>query len=110
MNGSGTAPVPGLSASAYFETVRKARAAVKIPPAYGDLDKPIMVAPGDVAAAFLKANPGLSRAGLAVACDSKRLSEVRVCLTKDFSFRDCPEVTRGACRRDKVFMPAVRGG
>jgi ribonuclease T2 len=100
----------GLSASAYFETVRKAREAVKIPPAYDDLNKPIMVAPGDVAAAFLQANPGLSHAGLAVACDSKRLSEVRVCLTKDFSFRDCPEVTRRACRRDKVVMPAVRGG
>jgi ribonuclease T2 len=100
----------GLSASAYFQTVRKARAVVKIPPAYDDLDKPIMVAPGEVAAAFLEANPGLSHAALAVACDSKRLSEVRVCLTKDFSFRDCPEVARRACRRDKVVMPAVRGG
>lgn len=100
----------GLSAPAYFEAVRKARQQVKIPSAYSDLNKPIMVAPGDVAAAFLKANPALPRAALMVACDSKRLSEVRVCLTKDFSFRDCPEVTRGACRRDKVFMPAVRGG
>ncbi len=100
----------GLSPSAYFAIVRKAREAVKIPPAYNDLNKPTMVAPGDVAAAFLKANPGLPRAGLTITCDAKRLSEVRVCLTKDFSFRDCPEVTRGACRRDKVFMPAVRGG
>jgi ribonuclease T2 len=100
----------GLSAPAYFETVRKARAVVKIPPDYVDLDQPIMVAPGDVADAFIKANPGLSRAGLAVACDSKRLSEVRVCLNRDFSFRDCAEVARRACRRDKVAMPAVRGG
>ncbi|MCF8477286.1 MAG: ribonuclease T, partial [Pseudolabrys sp.] len=99
----------GLSAKAYFETVRKARAAVAIPPDYRDLAKPTMVAPGDVAAAFLKANPGLAQSGLAVACDSKRLSEVRICLSKDFSFRACPEVTRRACRRDKVLMPAVRG-
>jgi len=100
----------GLSAKTYFETVRKARAAVTIPSAYGDhLDKPIMVTPGDVAAAFLKANPGLSQDGLAVACDSKRLSEIRICLSKDFSFRDCPEVARRACRRDRVVMPAVRG-
>lgn len=100
----------GLSARAYFETVRKARAAVKIPQDYLDLDKPIVVSPDEIAEAFVKANSGLSRAGLAVACDSKRLSEVRVCLNKDFSFRDCAEVTRRACRRGKVAMPAVRGG
>lgn len=100
----------GLSAQAYFEHVRKARAAVRIPDDYLDLDKPIVVSPRDVAEAFLKANPGLPREGLAIACDSKRLSEVRVCFNKDFSFRDCAEVARRACRRDKVVMPAVRGG
>jgi ribonuclease T2 len=44
-----------------------------------------------------------------VTCDSKRLSEVRVCLNKDFSFRDCAEVARRACNRDAVAMPAMRG-
>jgi ribonuclease T2 len=34
---------------------------------------------------------------------------VRVCLAKDFSFYDCAEVTRRACKRDKIAMPAVRG-
>ncbi len=100
----------GLSARAYFETVRKARAVMKIPADFIEVDKPIGVSPDDIAEAFVKANPGLSRAGIAVACDSKRLSEVRVCLSKDFSFRDCPEVTRRACKRDKIAMPAVRGG
>ena len=100
MNGIATAPVPGFRSTRYFETVRKARAVVKIPPDFVELDKPIMVKPDDVVEAFVKANPGLSRADLAVACDSKRLSEVRVCLNKDFSFRDCAEVTRRACKRD----------
>jgi ribonuclease T2 len=100
----------GLSAHAYFEIVRKARALVKIPADYLEPDKPITVTPDDVAEAFVKANPGLSRTAMAVACDSKRLSEVRVCLNKDFSFRDCAEVARRACRRDKIAMPAVRGG
>jgi ribonuclease T2 len=99
----------GLPANAYFETVRKARAVIKIPADYFDLDKPIMVTPDEVATAFVKANPGLSRGAIAVACDSKRLSEVRVCLKKDFSFHDCAEVTRRVCRRDKIVMPAVRG-
>jgi ribonuclease T2 len=99
----------GLSQHAYFEAVRKARAVVKIPAEFIELDKPTAVKPDDVAEAFVKANAGLSRAGLAVACDSKRLSEVRVCLNKDFSFRDCTEVARRACKRDSIAMPAVRG-
>lgn len=100
----------GLSANDYFEAVRKARAAVKVPADYLALGTPIMVKPGDVAAAFLKSNPSLSSSAMAVACDGKRLTEVRICLTKDFAFRDCPEVARRACRLDKVAMPAVRGG
>jgi len=100
----------GLAPAAYFEAVRKARAVVKIPVDFLEIDKPITVTPDDVAEAFVKANPGLSRASLVVACDSKRLSEVRVCLAKDFSFRDCAEVTRRACRSDKIAMPATRGG
>jgi ribonuclease T2 len=100
----------GLSPHGYFETVRKARALVKIPSDYLDLDKPIIVTPGEVAEAFAKANPGLSRTAMAVSCDRKRLTEVRVCLGKDFSFRDCPEIAGRACRQDSIAMPAVRGG
>ena len=100
----------GLSAGAYFEAVRKARSVVKIPEQFLDHAKPVMVSPGEVASAFIKANPGLSHDELAVTCDSKRLSEVRICIGKDFAFRACPEMTRRACRRDRVVMPAIRGG
>src|ERR1700679_3389492 len=44
----------GLSAQAYFDTVRKARAVVKIPPDYVDLKAPLAVTPGAVADAFIK--------------------------------------------------------
>lgn len=100
----------GQSAAAYFDTVRKARMAVAIPPEYGDLDKPMLVSPADVGAAFIKANPGLSKTGMAVICNSQWLSEVRICLSKDLKFRDCPDVARRSCRRDGLRMPAVRGG
>lgn len=99
----------GLQAKDYFAAVRKARAAVKVPQDYLDLAAPAMVTPGEVAAAFLKANPGLKPAAMAVGCDKKRLTDVRICLTKDFKFRDCAEVARRSCRLDKVAMPAVRG-
>jgi ribonuclease T2 len=99
----------GLSQAAYFEAVRSARAVIKIPAEFIALDKPVTVKPDDLAAAFIKVNAGLPRGAIAVACDSKRLSEVRVCLNKDFSFHSCAEVTRRACKRDSIAMPAVRG-
>jgi ribonuclease T2 len=100
----------GLSPNAYFETIRKARAAVKIPGAYIDPGEPLMVSPDEVEEAFVKANPGLTRDGIAVTCDSRRLGEVRICMGKDFGFRPCPEIDKRVCRRDKVVMPPVRGG
>ncbi len=99
----------GLTPNAYFETVRKARAVVKIPPAYLDPLAPLTVSPGAVEDAFIKANPGLTRAAMSVACDKTRLTEVRLCLSKDLAFRDCAEIARRTCRRDKLLMPAVRG-
>src|ERR1700735_3505685 len=50
----------GLNARAYFETIRKARAAVKIPEEFLQLSEPKSIAPDDLEAAFIKANPGLS--------------------------------------------------
>jgi ribonuclease T2 len=100
----------GLSPDAYFDAVRKARAAVKIPPDYVDLQQPLSVAPGAVQDAFVKANSGLSPSGIAVECDNRRLTEIRICLSKELQFRDCPEVAKRACRRDQVIMPPVRGG
>ena len=47
------------------------------------------MAPADVEEAFIKANPGLKASGIAVTCNRKRLSEVRICMSKDLQFRDC---------------------
>src|SRR5882757_6010946 len=100
----------GLGGRGYFETIRKARAAVKIPEEFLQLSEPKAIAPDDLEAAFIKANPGLSSSAVSVTCDSKRLSEVRICLSKDLQFRSCEEIDRRACRRDQVLMPPVRGG
>jgi ribonuclease T2 len=68
----------GQSARNYFETVRKARAAVKIPMEFTGLKEPLSVTPHAVEEAFIKANPGLSANAMAVGCDAKRLTEVRL--------------------------------
>lgn len=100
----------GLGPRGYFEAIRKARAVVKIPAEYLELTQTRTVAPAAVEAAFIKANPGLSEAAIAVTCDRTRLSEVRICMTKDLQFRACDEIDRRACRRGTVTMPPVRGG
>jgi len=100
----------GLGERAYFETVRKARASIKIPPEFLELTEPKTIAPEAIEEAFIKVNPGLSNAAMAVTCDRSRLGEVRICLSKDLQFRACEEIDRRSCRRDSVVMPPVRGG
>ena len=100
----------GLPARAYFETIRKARSAVKIPPQYLELAETKTVAPAEIEDAFIKVNPGLSASAIAVTCSKTRLSEVRICMNKDLQFRSCEEIDRRACRRDQVAMPPMRGG
>jgi ribonuclease T2 len=97
----------GLSPHAFFETVRKARALVKIPDDYIEPSHEITVAPAEVGDAFVKANPGLTRASIAVSCDAKRLTEVRICIGKDLSFHDCAEVEQHSCRRASIVMPPL---
>src|SRR5438128_3636802 len=60
----------GLGARAYFETIRKARAQVKIPEVYLDPKQILTVTPDEVEEAFVAANPGLARDAIAVTCDS----------------------------------------
>ena len=100
----------GLGPRAYFETIRKARSAVKIPPEYLELSEPKTVAPAEIEDAFIKVNPGLRQLAIAVTCNRTRLSEVRICMSKDLQFRACEEIDRRACRRDQVLMPPMRGG
>src|SRR5581483_4536671 len=59
----------GLSARSYFETIRKARAVVKIPEQFIDLSVFKAIAPTEIEDAFVKANPGLNNDAIAVTCD-----------------------------------------
>lgn len=98
----------GLSPRAYFETVRKARAVIKIPAEYLELKSPLTVSPAEVEDAFLKANPGLSPDAITIGCRANRLHEVRICLNRDLGFQQCPEVDRRSCRREQIVMPPMR--
>lgn len=100
----------GLSGQEFFDTLRKARATVQIPAQYQNVASYLAVSPSEVEKAFIDSNPGLSSDAIAVTCDHRRLREVRICMSKDLQFRNCPEVDRRSCRNEKVMMPPVRGG
>ncbi|HVY01031.1 MAG TPA: ribonuclease T2 [Pseudorhodoplanes sp.] len=100
----------GLSERAYFEAVRKARAATKIPERFVDPESMQTVTPAEIAQEFVAANPGMTAGSVSITCDSRRLREVRICMTREFRFRDCEEMSRRSCSREKIAVPPVRGG
>ena len=83
---------------------------MRSPPEFSDAKESRIVTPDEVEEAFIKVNPGLSNAAIAVMCDRKRVSEVRICMSKDLQFRACQEIDRRACRRDRLEVPPLRGG
>ncbi len=98
----------GLTQGDYFSAMRRAVDRVSIPPSYRQPAPHPAVNPLVLEQAFMSANPGLPKDGIAVTCDREYLREVRVCLTKDLNFRSCPEVERSSCRQRSVEMPAAQ--
>lgn len=98
----------GLSAADYFKTLRKALSDIKIPEEYEALETTKIVSPNAIEAAFIVSNPGLDSAAITVTCDHNRLSEVRICLSKNLKFSSCKEVNRRSCRQQQLQMPPVR--
>lgn len=99
----------GLGQRDYFDLVRRARAAVKIPAQFQNPQQAVSVTPDEVIETFVKTNEGLSRAAMLIDCDRSRLREVRICMTKELKFRSCGGSRRHTCRADTVLMPPVRG-
>jgi ribonuclease T2 len=99
----------GLSPSAYFGAVARARAMVTIPDPLVDLGGPGQTTPQNLERAFTAVNPGLRADMMAVGCRSGALQEIRICLDRDLrGFRTCPEVDRNACRFGPIRIEAPR--
>lgn len=96
----------GLDQHDYFRLVRAARERVVIPGSFLAPSSAHRLAPDEVEARFIAANPGMKANSIAVACEGRQLSEVRICLTNDLQFRSCPEVDARACRLPQATMPA----
>jgi ribonuclease T2 len=98
----------GLSEGDYFGLLKQAADKIVIPPAFRQSGGRQMLAPAAIENAFVSANPGLARDGMAVACSGRQLTEVRICMTKDLEFTRCLEVDDGGCRSSSISVPPVR--
>lgn len=96
----------GLDQIDYFRLVRAARERVVIPDRFDVLADDLNISPDKVEADFVGANPGMRADGVAVSCERRHLSEVRICLTGDLEFRPCPEIDARGCRLPRAAMPA----
>jgi ribonuclease T2 len=101
-------PTSGLGAGRVAYETSTAPAFMKIPPEYTNLQEPLNVTPTAVEAAFIKANPNLSTESMAIECDKKWLTGVRICLSKELQFRSCAQIARRSCRREPLIMPPQR--
>lgn len=96
----------GMGQRDYLVLTRAARDRIAVPGRFAASHRSREVAPDEVEADFLKANPGLPADGIAVTCEGRLLREVRICLTKELEFRSCAEVDARACRLPRAEMPA----
>ncbi|HLH10508.1 MAG TPA: ribonuclease T2 [Methylovirgula sp.] len=99
----------GKSPSDYFADVRKARAAINIPPQFSNANEPQTWTPLDIQRAFIAANPRMRPGMMAIECVRGELEEVRICMSKDLrNFVACPEVARHFCYGQQVSVPPMR--
>ncbi|AOF89015.1 ribonuclease T2 family protein [Sinorhizobium sp. RAC02] len=98
----------GLSQKDYFAVVRAARQRIAVPAELESRRDGNRLTPDAVEQAFIAANPGLERKGIAVTCEDGQLEEVRICMNPDLSLRPCPEVDRASCRAKSIEQPPIR--
>ena len=96
----------GVPAKTYYNSMRKAYSAVKIPQVFPQINKQLKVPAEVIEGAFLEANPQLRREMVTITCRANRIQEVRICLTKELSPRKCgPDVIRDCTLTDALLDP-----
>ena len=98
----------GLSAAAYYDAMRKAYGTITIPPIFAQVPQTTRISVGSVHDAFLQSNPGLTAAGVAVTCKQDRIEDVRICLSKDLTPRDCGTDVVSSCIAKDAELDAAR--
>lgn len=98
----------GLTQDRYFRLLKEAYGRIKLPAVIfdGKIDRRLSV--DEIETLMSKANPGLTRDGLAISCEAGQLEDIRICMTKSLGFRPCEEVDRQSCRAKTVRIPSAQ--
>lgn len=99
----------GMGVQEYFLQTERARRRIAIPPVYEAPRRLLVTSVGEIERQFIDINPGITPEALALSCSGRWLSEVRVCLDKDFNFRACGEDVRDRCRKEVAIRPSTPG-
>lgn len=98
----------GLSAGDYFATLRAAHGSVTLPPVFAQVSRDLVLDAQVIEDAFLESNPGLTDRMMTVTCKQGRIQELRLCLARDLTPRDCaPDVARD-CTLEDALLAAPR--
>jgi ribonuclease T2 len=98
----------GLSPADYFALARKAYDRIAIPDVLRAVNRRLTVAPRVIEDALVEANPGLTPQAVTIECDQGRISEARICLTRDLEFRACGVDAARDCRMNGAVLEPVR--
>lgn len=98
----------GLSQKDYFDTTRAAYNRIALPADIASGSQSKRLSADAIETAFITANPGMTKQGIAISCDGAALEEVRICLNRDLSFRNCAEVDRQGCRANVTDIIPIR--
>ncbi|SFD06517.1 ribonuclease T2 family protein [Tropicimonas isoalkanivorans] len=98
----------GLEATDYYALARRAYESVTPPPVLRKLSESVVLPAAVVEEAWLEANPELSADMVTVTCQSGRIMETRICLTRDLEPRACAPDARRDCTLSRALLDPVR--
>lgn len=102
----------GLDPAGYFALTRTLFDKVRIPARYVAPQEPVVTTPEELERDFVKTNSKLKPEMISVHCgnrrDRGRLSEIRICFTRDGAPTACGANERRDCRARALVLPPVR--
>jgi ribonuclease T2 len=92
----------GLGADAYFALMRSIRKSITIPEALRNLKETQMMAPAEIKALFVTANPAIKAQDMVIGCANNTLVQVQFCVAKDGTPTACDTIRDCRASRIKV--------
>lgn len=87
----------GMPVDEYFLNVERAWRSVVVPADLSAESPGLEATTREIEERFIEANPGLDHSSMALVCKGRWLTEVRICLDKDFKPRACGEDVDDRC-------------